>query len=152
MPTDMSPAWLWLIAGIALCGLEMFAPGVFLLWFGLAAVGTGLVLFVAPLGFAWTLLIFAALSVAAIAWGRKVYGGTGGGGSDALLNSRAEALVGRLLVLETAIVDGEGRVHVQDTSWRATGPDLPAGTRVRVTGIADGAVLTVEPLDGLAKS
>lgn len=152
MLNDMSAHWLWLIGGVALCGLEMFAPGVFLLWFGLAALATGLILFAAPLGFAWTLLVFAALSVAALALGRKVYGAAERNGTQAQLNNRAEALIGHVLTLETEMVDGEGRVRVLDASWRACGPDLPAGARVRVIGVAGGTVLEVEPAEPLAKS
>ncbi|MFD0936463.1 NfeD family protein, partial [Methylobacterium trifolii] len=37
---------------------------------------------------------------------------------------------------------GAGRIRFDDTLWRVSGPDLPAGARVRVTGMA-GTVLTV---------
>ena len=48
-------------------------------------------------------------------------------------------------VLSEPIEQGSGRVKVDDSVWRVTGPDAPAGTKVRVTG-GDGAVLTVEPV------
>jgi membrane protein implicated in regulation of membrane protease activity len=108
MLSDISGSWLWLIAGLILCGLEMFAPGVFLLWLGLAAIATGLALFLAPLSAAWTLLLFAVFAVIAVALGRKFYGARDEAPSGPRLNSRAEALVGRVVVLETAIADGEG--------------------------------------------
>jgi membrane protein implicated in regulation of membrane protease activity len=38
--------WLWIIAGLILLGLELLAPGVLLIWFGLAALATGLFAFV----------------------------------------------------------------------------------------------------------
>jgi membrane protein implicated in regulation of membrane protease activity len=148
MLSDISGSWLWLIAGLILCGLEMFAPGVFLLWFGLAAIATGLTLFLAPLNGAWTLLLFAVFAVAAVALGRKFYGARDEAPSGARLNSRSEALVGRVFVLETAIVDGEGAARVQDSIWRVVGPDLPAGARVRVTGVDGGVRLKVEPASG----
>ena len=59
-----------------------------------------------------------------------------------LLNERAARLIGQSFVLAEPIVDGKGRIRVDDTNWRITGPDLPSGTRVRVTG-NDGAVLSV---------
>jgi hypothetical protein len=62
--------------------------------------------------------------------------------SNAFLNRRAEALVGRVFTLEKPIVDGAGTVRVDDTIWRVAGPDTPAGSRVRVVH-ADGANLTV---------
>jgi inner membrane protein len=38
-------------------------------------------------------------------------------------------------------------VRIGDTVWQVRGPDAPAGSRVKVTD-ADGAVLTVEPVEG----
>jgi membrane protein implicated in regulation of membrane protease activity len=35
-------------------------------------------------------------------------------------------------------------VRIADTTWQVTGPDLPAGSAVRVVG-SDGIVLSVEP-------
>jgi hypothetical protein len=51
-------------------------------------------------------------------------------------------LVGRSFTLDQPISGGRGRLTIGDTIWMATGPDLPAGARVTVTG-ADGAVLIV---------
>jgi membrane protein implicated in regulation of membrane protease activity len=38
---------------------------------------------------------------------------------------------------------GEGRIRVGDSSWRVTGPELLAGTQVRVVRV-EGATLVVE--------
>ena len=48
-------------------------------------------------------------------------------------------------VLAEAIKDGIGRVHIEDSVWQVTGPDLPAGASVRIVG-AKGPVLVVEPV------
>ena len=141
---ELSPPWFWLIAGLALCGAEMFAPGVFLLWIGLAAIGVGLLLFAIPMNLAWTLIVFAALSVAAVFVGRRFYGALSQTEGDATLNRRADQLVGRVVFLETPIVNEEGTARVNDTIWRVRGADLPAGARVRVTGVVNGVVLAVE--------
>ena len=45
----------------------------------------------------------------------------------------------------TEKVEGRGRVNLDDTYWKVIGPDLPAGTRVKVIG-SDGRQLTVEPV------
>jgi inner membrane protein len=47
-----------------------------------------------------------------------------------------------VFTLEKPIVDGFGTVRIDDTIWRVAGPDVPAGSRVRVVQ-ADGANLTV---------
>ena len=59
------------------------------------------------------------------------------------LNRRSDALVGRVFTLDKPIMDGSGTVRVDDTIWRVSGPDCPAGSRVKVVR-ADGASLTVE--------
>jgi membrane protein implicated in regulation of membrane protease activity len=125
---------------------EMMAPGVFLLWIGLAALATGLILFVAPLSMAWTLMVFAALSVISLLIGRKVYGARelNGETDRPFLNRRAEALIGKSFTLDQPIKAGEGRVRVNDSIWRVRGPDMPAGYKVRVTGLEEGVVLRVE--------
>ena len=48
------------------------------------------------------------------------------------------------LVLDQPIINGAGRVRVRDSIWQATGPDLPAGAHVKVTGVLDTATLKVE--------
>jgi hypothetical protein len=60
-----------------------------------------------------------------------------------LLNRRAESYVGRIFTLDNPIVDGVGRVRIDDTIWRVTGPDSAAGSRVRIVR-AEGANLFVE--------
>ena len=52
-------------------------------------------------------------------------------------------LVGRSFRLDQPIVSGEGQVRVDDSVWRVVGPDLPAGSAVRVARL-DGATLVVE--------
>jgi hypothetical protein len=42
-------------------------------------------------------------------------------------------------------VDGAGTVRVDDSVWRVTGPDIPAGRRIKVVSI-HGTALHVEPL------
>lgn len=146
MPASLYAPFAWMVLGLALCGAEIFIPGAFLLWIGLAAVALGLVELLVAIPFEWSLLIFAALAVAFSLIGRKVYGGLTTSTNNGL-NSRAAALVGREFTLVEPIVAGEGKAKVLDTVWRVTGVDAPAGSRVRVTGVtSQGSVLTVEPV------
>jgi len=136
-------AWSWIILGVVLVGLELLAPGIFLLWLGLAAIVTGLV--DGALGLSWqaSTLLFALFSVAAVVIGRLVTR-PAVRQEAATLNQRGEALVGQFFTLETPMTRGEGRIRVGDSSWRVTGPDLPSGARVRVVRL-DGTTLVVEP-------
>jgi membrane protein implicated in regulation of membrane protease activity len=136
-------AWSWIIAGLILLALELLAPGVFLVWFGVAAVITGLIAFVTDFSWQTDLIIFVVLAVAAVVVGRRYFASASAPGEQPLLNQRARRHVGSIHVLAEPIVNGQGRIHIEGTPWRIEGPDLPSGTRVRVSA-ADGAVLTVE--------
>ena len=141
----IASSWLWLTAGILLLAAEAAMPGVFLFWIGLAAVATGLVLFAVSLSLVPQLVLFAFLGLAAVAIGRFLQLRSQHGPADApFLNERGRSLVGMVLPLETAIVNGVGAVRIGDSVWRVAGADQPAGARVAVKGV-DGGTLLVEP-------
>lgn len=142
---DFSTGALWLAAALVLVIAELLAPGFFLIFLGIAAAATGVVALAAPgLPVVVQALIFAALTAAIYAVGRRWYRGSDKSSADPLLNDRAARLVGRRVEVCDAIVDGNGRVKVGDGAWNAVGPDMPAGTSVRIVG-ASGSVLRVEP-------
>jgi len=58
-----------------------------------------------------------------------------------------ERYIGQVIVLTDGLRDGAGQVRLGERRWRLRGPDAPAGTRVRVTGV-DGTVLIVDRLPG----
>ncbi|MCG8379509.1 MAG: NfeD family protein, partial [Proteobacteria bacterium] len=58
-------------------------------------------------------------------------------------NRRGEQYVGRIFTLEEPIVNGVGKVKVDDSTWKVMGVDMPAGTKVRVLSV-DGTILNVE--------
>ena len=127
--------FIWIVAGLALCAAELAAPGAFLLWIGLAAVTLGLIKLLAltSISLGWSLILFAFLAVAYSLLGRQVYGGLAKGSDDGF-SGRAQGLVGREFTLLEPIVNGEGKAKVLDSVWRVSGPDMPAGGRVRVVG------------------
>jgi membrane protein implicated in regulation of membrane protease activity len=135
--------WVWIVAGLILLGLELLAPGIFLIWFGIAALITGVLAFAADPGWQVELVVFVALAVVAVLIGRRYFSPAREPGEQPLLNQRAARQVGMIHVLTDPIVDGQGRIRIDDTNWRIAGPDLPSGARVRVVA-ADGAVLRVE--------
>ncbi|MCE4223238.1 NfeD family protein [Methylobacterium sp. C25] len=133
----IDPAWGWILAGLLLMGGELLIPGIFLVWLGLAAFVTGLVEAGVDLPWQAQLPLFAVLSAITVTIATRL-----NRVELPLLNRGVQGLVGREVVLEAPIVAGRGGVRLDDTLWRVSGPDLPAGTRVRVTG-AEGTVLTV---------
>ncbi|MNV39034.1 Inner membrane protein YbbJ [compost metagenome] len=104
-----------------------------------------LVAVVSDIPLLWQVVAFVVLSVVSIQCYRR-WGRTHARGSDApLLNRRAEQLVGRVVLLDQDIVAGKGRAKVDDAFWVVDGPDLPAGSAVRVVAV-DGMTLKVQPV------
>ncbi len=137
--------WNWWVAAIVLMVIEVFAPGAVALWMAVSAAVVGLLLLAVP-DVTWQIqfLVFGVLSVAsAVGW--RVYQLRYPTVSDQpTLNRRGEQYVGRVFTLSEAIVNGAGKIHVDDTMWKVVGADLPEGTQVRVTGV-ESTILTVEP-------
>ena len=143
----MSVGALWLVAGLVLAGLEMVAPGVFLLWVGLAALGTGGLTLLAGLGWHAQLGVFVALAIGLVGLvGLRLRRP----GVDAV-NAPGANVVGQLCRC-ISFEQGEGRVSLGDGQWPARlaagdtalpGQPLP-GEALRVVGLA-GTVLLVEP-------
>ena len=145
MPEFELNYWHWLIAMLMLLGLELFAPGGAFLWLGVAAGITGVLKLLIPV-LPWQLqiVIFAVTAVGSIfAWRhyKKLHPATT---DQPKLNRRGEQYIGQVVTLVTAIQGGTGRVQLGDGQWKVIGPDLPAGTQVKIVNV-DGAVLQVEP-------
>jgi membrane protein implicated in regulation of membrane protease activity len=135
--------WNWFILAAVLLLLELMMPGVFMLWLGISAILVGIISTAVSWSWQAQSIAFAVFAVASVpAWrhfARKVERPT----ASPFLNRRADGYVGRVFTLDRPIVDGVGVVRIDDTVWRVSGPDCPAGSRVKVAR-ADGANLTVE--------
>lgn len=146
MPEYLRPLltpWGWGVAAAALAIMELFAPGVFMIWLAGAAAVTAL-LAALGLGWAWQLLAFAVLSVAAVFTARRVVSRNPSPSEAPNLNRRAEALVGTTVIVTAPFEAGYGQVRLGDGVWPARGPALGVGEAARVVGV-EGATLVVEP-------
>jgi membrane protein implicated in regulation of membrane protease activity len=139
--------WNWFILGGLLLAVEIIAPGTFVLWLGLSAILVGLISLLVAWPWQAQLVGFAVLSIASIIVWRRLSPKVDEVRTQPFLNRRAESFVGRVFTLEKPIVDGSGTVRIGDTVWQVRGPDLPGGSRVKVTE-ADGATLVVERSEG----
>lgn len=142
--SNMEPHWAWLSVGVLLAAAEIVAPGFFLIWVGVAAIVTGVIAWVLPIGIPFQFGIFAILAFAALYASRRWLKNNPIGSTHPHLNQRTGRLVGEVLTLTQAIENGRGRAKVGDSEWTVRGPDADAGSRVRVVD-ADGSVLVVEP-------
>ena len=140
---SLEPHWAWLALGVLLAAAEIVAPGFFLIWLGFAAIVTGLIAWVVPLGIPAQLGIFAVLSFIALYGARRWLKANPITTTDPHLNQRASRLIGDVLTVTKAIEDGRGRARVGDGEWPVRGPDTAEGGKVRVVS-ADGGVLVVE--------
>ncbi|MGH8455592.1 MAG: NfeD family protein [Stenotrophobium sp.] len=137
--------WHWWVAGLILLIMEAFMPGAVFLWMGISAFAVGLLTWIVPaLGWQVEFVLFGVLSVASFFAYRKYKKVPVT--DKPTLNRRGQSYVGRVFALSEAIVNGSGKVRVDDSQWRVVGADAPAGSRVRVTG-ADGTTLKVEQAD-----
>ena len=127
---------------------EMLAPGVFLLWMGIAAGITGVVVLVVPdMDWRYQFLLFAVLAVISVIAARLYLRRRPIESDRPELNRRGRQYVGRTFTLAEPVENGRGKLHVDDTMWRISGPDLPAGQQVEVVDV-DGVLLRVAPVGG----
>ena len=133
----------WILAGLLLI-LELTAPAFFFLWLGIAAVAVGLILLVFPsIPLETQLVLFAIASIASVLAWRKYREAHPLITDQPNLNRRGQQYIGRVFSLSAPITNGVGKVTVDDSTWKVKGPDLPAGTHIKVTGI-DGVVFKVK--------
>ena len=138
---DWTPGPLWLAAGVALLVIEVLAPGAFMMWLGLAALGTGLLAHFQNPAFPWQVACFALLAAVGIVVGLRLRRR----GLPSGLNTPESGLIGRSARV-LSFAGREGRVRLGDSDWSArlaTAEAAPAtGTTLRVVGV-DGSVLLV---------
>ncbi|HEY0634911.1 MAG TPA: NfeD family protein [Gammaproteobacteria bacterium] len=137
--------WHWWILAMVLLVLEVFAPGTFFLWLGVAALATGLLALVLPIGWELQFLLFAILSMLSVVLGRSYLKKRPIETDRPTLNRRGAQYVGRTFTLSEPIVHGFGKIRVDDSTWKIEGADSPAGSQVKVVGV-DGVILKVEQI------
>jgi hypothetical protein len=140
----VEPGLIWVLGGLLLLAAELALPGIFLLWVGLAAIVTGIVILVALPPFPAVVAIFLLCLGGGIALALRLKARR----PVAQLNTPGAGLVGRHGTLLP--MDGpELRVRIGDSDWPARLPrdaKVPeAPQRVRVEGV-EGNVLVVRPI------
>jgi membrane protein implicated in regulation of membrane protease activity len=133
----LEPDEVWLIAGAGLLVAEVVVPGVFLMWLGLAAIGTGLVVMAFAPEWGWQVVTFAVLALVAIGVALRLRARKRAAEE---LNTAQSGLVGR----PARVLTAEGpvlRVRIGDSDWSAR---LAPGTAAPEKG----AVLKVVDVEG----
>lgn len=139
--------WHWIVFGVVLVLFEIVVSTFFILWFGLAAILVGLLLFVVPaLALHWQILLWTLLSVvAATAWFRYLK-------PLAVDRTKAglsrEAIVGEVgQVIQAPREELRGRLRfpvpvLGAEEWTIISREpVAAGDRVRVVDVAGNALV-----------
>lgn len=132
------PHLFWLSLGGLLLAAEMLGGNGYLLWSGAAAIVTGLLTWLLPLGWEWQGALFAVLTlVAAWLWWRWLSGRIKRQPrADRQLNQRGQQLLGQRFTLDAPLVNGRGHIRVGDSSWPVIADsDLSAGCPVEVIAV-----------------
>jgi len=146
MPFDII-FWHWWSLGAILLIVELLAPGMFFLWMGESAFVVGAVIWLFPgMDEEYQVMLFSVLSVISIIAARRFLKRRPIESDRPFLNQRTAQYIGRVFTLEEAIVNGRGKIRVDDSTWRVEGADCPAGAKVRVMD-AEGVILKVQAVD-----
>ena len=146
MFASVAAHYLWWIVALVLIAIEVIMPGYFMLWIGIGAAATGLLVLVMPdlslliQSIAFAVLAFVSCAVYWYGLRPKLQRDEPG---DDRLNRRGEQLIGKRYELIEAIVNGRGKAGVGDGQWLVSGPDLPIGSTVEVIAV-EGTTLKVK--------
>jgi len=140
--------WHWWALAIILISIEVFAASTFLLWPAFAAVIVGVVVAFVP-DLDWRLQLFGFALIAAVATvaGRAIWQRYRGETSEPNLNRRGAQFIGRRITLTETLLDGSGRIRINDSSWPVRAEDgrsIESGQTVEIVAV-DGIELRVKP-------
>ncbi len=135
----LSNGLFWITCGVFLSAAEIILPGIYLLWVGFAAVITGFVglLFIGDT-YAELYLLFFCSSTFITIWLTHKYRSQLYGFNKIdtdNINQRSHKLIGKEFVLSEDIVNGCGKIKVDDSIWIVYGEPLEKGTKVLITSV-----------------
>ena len=139
----------WFSLGLLLVLLELFIPGVYLVWFGLSAFVTGALTIYHDFTVIEQSLVFGLISVVFALTGWFFYGRIMKRSkvSDRYkhLNDPAGQHIGKTYLLAEDVVDGRSKALIGDSVWSVECEDgLKKGDKVKITGVENGVILKAE--------
>lgn len=135
---------IWLIIGFVLLILELMIPGVFLMWWGFAAIIVALIAHFLP--FSGQIVVFAVLAtVFSLVWWKYSHHKNSRKDQASELNIREHHLIGTIGNVEEIVAGNIIRAKFGDTTWKVQGDDLQVGDKVQVEK-AEGIVLFVRKI------
>jgi len=131
---------------------RLFIPDDFAMWFGIAAIITGLLLLLnAGLGWFFQLLLIVSIVFIAPVIARVIM--TLFSSADSVLTVYpGKNYIGKKITLEKEIKEGVGEVTLGGETWLVHGDDFPAGTRVKVVAIKKNILYVVNAMGSFDRS
>ena len=120
--------WHWLVLGVVLIIVELLIPAAYFLALGGSALLLGIFLSFGPqMSFEAQILIYSGLSLVSIVLAKRYIKARPIKSDQPLLNRRGHQYVGRDFTLQEPIVNGQGKIRVDDSTWKIVGADCEAG-------------------------
>ncbi len=145
--------WHWLIIAFVLLVAELMTGTAFFLWLSAACVAVSGIVYFQP-EMIWQYQLACAcvsIMISVLIWRTVAKLFPPPEREDNVsLNQRGQQYVGRTFVLTQEIVNGIGKINVDDSSWQVMGEDSELNSKVKVIA-ADGLSLKVEKVETEAK-
>ena len=131
---------------------RLLTPENFYMWFGIAAIITGLLLLLdAGLNWYWQLLLIVSIVFIAPVIAR-LFMSLFSSADSVLTVYPGKHHVGKKITLEKEIKEGVGEIVLQGETWLVHGDDLPVGTRVKVVAIKKNTLYVVNAMGSFGAS
>ncbi len=114
--------YMWAILGMALLLIELFLPGVYALWIGIAALFTAVIAFALPSLDVWLLLVFAVATVLSAVGGSRIYARMNM--PTNAINDMQNQLIGKHGVCIAVGENNQIRIRVNGIEWAAIADDV----------------------------
>lgn len=129
--------WQWFSFGVALLAVELMFPGIFMLWFGISALTTALIVFALDISGTFPIIVFLIAGICSSFLGHNYQKKC----KAQLVNNLEKNFVGRTITLQCAIENGIGREKIDNSYWTLKGLDLNKGEKVIITGVEGNSLL-----------
>ncbi|ECH2288269.1 NfeD family protein [Enterobacter cancerogenus] len=135
--------YFWLCTGGVLLAVEVVGANGYLLWSAVAAIITGFLVWLFPVGWQWQGVLFSSITIIVLFLWDKWFRLSKKENTESLLNKRNSQFIGRRFVLDSTLVNCSGRVRVNDSIWPVrANSNIECGIEVEVFAV-DGITLLI---------
>lgn len=143
--------YFWLCTGGVFLAVEVVGANGYLLWSAVAAIITGFLVWLFPVGWQWQGVLFSSITIIVLFLWDKWFRLSKNENTESLLNKRNSQFIGRRFVLESTLVNCSGRVRVNDSIWPVRANcNIESGIEVEVFAV-DGITLLIREFNCVYK-